>query len=73
MSDFQAREPRPMHDITSLNLSCAQCGAAITELPFEPTQREDGTFGRLYCRDCNRQRIQRKRNFGGGGDRRPRY
>ncbi len=31
--------------------SCSKCGAAITELPFEP----DGERP-LYCRDCHRQR-----------------
>ena len=32
---------------------CSECGAAITELPFEP----DGDRP-LYCRDCHRQRRQ---------------
>ena len=31
------------------NWTCAKCGAAITELPFEP----DGTRP-VYCRDCHR-------------------
>ncbi|MFA6410648.1 MAG: CxxC-x17-CxxC domain-containing protein [Candidatus Buchananbacteria bacterium] len=33
------------------NWTCSQCGAAITELPFEP----DGTRP-IFCRDCHRQR-----------------
>ncbi len=35
------------------NWTCAQCGAAITQLPFAP--RED-RLGDLMCRDCFRQR-----------------
>jgi len=33
------------------NWSCSECGAAITELPFQP----NGTSP-LYCRDCHRQK-----------------
>ncbi|MBI4359798.1 MAG: hypothetical protein HY564_01740 [Candidatus Jacksonbacteria bacterium] len=33
------------------NWTCAQCGSAITELPFEP----DGTRP-VYCRNCHRDR-----------------
>ncbi|MEA3464115.1 MAG: CxxC-x17-CxxC domain-containing protein [Patescibacteria group bacterium] len=41
------------------NWTCAKCGAAITELPFEP----DGERP-LYCRDCHRQmRQNRPRRF----------
>ncbi|RMD59454.1 hypothetical protein D6821_01185 [Candidatus Parcubacteria bacterium] len=36
--------------------SCSQCGAAITELPFQP----DGDRP-LFCRDCYRQRSPRRR------------
>lgn len=35
------------------NWQCSQCGAAITELPFEP----DGTRP-IFCRDCHRQKKQ---------------
>jgi len=39
--------------------TCSQCGAEITELPFEP----DGDRP-LYCRDCHRQQRQsRPRRF----------
>lgn len=31
--------------------TCSQCGAEITELPFEPTGDRP-----IYCRDCHRQR-----------------
>ncbi|PIY96730.1 MAG: hypothetical protein COY66_03240 [Candidatus Kerfeldbacteria bacterium CG_4_10_14_0_8_um_filter_42_10] len=31
--------------------TCSECGAAITELPFEP----DGDRP-IYCRDCHRKR-----------------
>ncbi len=32
---------------------CANCGAAITELPFEP---DPARLGQLLCRDCHRER-----------------
>lgn len=35
------------------NWTCSQCGAEITELPFEP----DGERP-LFCRDCHRQKMQ---------------
>ena len=42
------------------NWSCSQCGAAITELPFEP----NGTSP-LFCRDCHRKkRDNRRPSFG---------
>ena len=41
------------------NWKCSECGAAITELPFEP----DGERP-LFCRDCHRQkRADRPRRF----------
>lgn len=41
------------------NWTCSQCGAEITELPFEP----DGTRP-IFCRDCHRQKMQdRPRRF----------
>lgn len=33
------------------NWKCSQCGAEITELPFEPDARP------LFCRECHRNRI----------------
>jgi len=62
--DYQNRPQRQMHNVSALGLKCAECGVEITELPFEPTQRDDGTYGRLYCQSCNRNR---RKNFGGGG------
>lgn len=73
--DYQNRPQRQMHDVSALGLKCAECGADILELPFEPTKRDDETYGRLYCQPCNRNR---RKNFGGrgsgfGGSRRDRY
>ena len=70
---FQNDDQRPqrqMFDVTALNITCAECGAAITELPFQPTEKEDGTMGRIYCYECNKKRLKSrgpKRDFGGGG------
>ncbi|PIU78007.1 MAG: hypothetical protein COS72_03745 [Candidatus Moranbacteria bacterium CG06_land_8_20_14_3_00_43_56] len=74
--DYQNRPQRQMHDVSALGLKCEECGAEIKELPFEPTKRDDGTYGRLYCQPCNRNR---RKSFGGGdrggfgGGRRDRY
>lgn len=46
-SSFQ-RAPRQM---VQVNLTCAQCGTAITELPFEPSGDRP-----VYCSDCMRAR-----------------
>jgi CxxC-x17-CxxC domain-containing protein len=43
-----SRGPRQMY---SVNLNCAGCGTAITELPFQP--RGDKP---VYCRDCMKNR-----------------
>ena len=72
------RPQRQMYDITALNITCTECGTPITQLPFEPTEKDDGTFGRLYCFDCNKKRMANRprRDFGGGGyggGRRDRY
>lgn len=42
--------------------TCSQCGAEITELPFEP----DGTRP-IYCRDCHRARRGDRPSGGRGG------
>jgi len=68
--DFDNRQPRPMQDVSDLNLTCAECGVEIKELPFMPTKREDGTYGRLYCRECNRNRRGFRPGGGGGFQRR---
>ncbi|KKU47604.1 MAG: hypothetical protein UX68_C0032G0043 [Parcubacteria group bacterium GW2011_GWA2_46_9] len=53
--------PRPMVDVSSMGLKCANCNTDIKELPFQPS-----TDRPVYCRDCNRQRRQ---NFGGSRNR----
>ena len=62
--EMQNRPQRQMYDVSGLNLTCTECGTAIKELPFQPTQRDAGTYGRLYCYDCNKKR---RPAFGGGG------
>lgn len=42
------RGPRQMFNV---NEECAECGKAITQLPFEPTGGRP-----LYCFDCNKNR-----------------
>ncbi|PJA87088.1 MAG: hypothetical protein CO141_01285 [Candidatus Moranbacteria bacterium CG_4_9_14_3_um_filter_42_9] len=64
-----SRPQRQMFDITSLGITCTECGTAITQLPFEPTKKEDGTYGNLYCYECNKKRMKDRgprRDFGGG-------
>ncbi|MBI1730925.1 hypothetical protein HY229_05825 [Candidatus Acetothermia bacterium] len=58
---------RKMHDVSSMNLKCAQCSKEIKELPFQP----DGSRP-VYCQDCNRARTAGSSrgggfNRGGGG------
>ena len=48
------RAPRQMFDVSAMNLTCAQCSAQITELPFQPSADRP-----VYCRDCNRQRREK--------------
>ena len=76
--DYQNRPQRQMNDVSSLGLKCEECGVDIKELPFEPTKRDDGTYGRIYCQECNRKRRKTSGGggFGGGGfggGRRDRY
>lgn len=47
-----------MFDVSSLGLKCAECGADIKELPFEPNQDRP-----VYCRDCNRNRRPARPRF----------
>jgi hypothetical protein len=64
------RPQKQLIDVTSLGITCSECGAAITKLPFEPTKKADGTFGQLFCYDCNKKRMRdrgpRRSGFGGG-------
>jgi len=46
-----AAAPRQLVDVSAMNLKCGDCGAPITELPFEPKADRP-----VYCRDCNRNR-----------------
>lgn len=50
-TNFGGGTSRPMVDVSSMNLTCADCGAPITQLPFQPTAGKP-----VYCRDCNRNR-----------------
>ena len=45
------RPQRQMYDVTAMGLKCAQCGAAITQLPFQPSADRP-----VYCFDCNKGR-----------------
>jgi CxxC-x17-CxxC domain-containing protein len=50
-------EGRKMYDVRAYDLSCAQCGKPIEELPFQPL-----TSSRpIYCRECNQNRKPEKR------------
>ena len=48
------------------NWSCGKCGAAITELPFEPNPDR---LGELKCLDCHKKFRESR---GGGDNRGPR-
>jgi hypothetical protein len=57
--EFDQNRPRPMlKDVSGLGIKCAKCGTDINELPFSPTKKEDGTFGTIYCYECNKERRQ---------------
>lgn len=43
---FAARGPKQMFDV---DVTCAGCGAKITQLPFMPSGSKP-----IYCRDCMR-------------------
>lgn len=56
----------------SVDLSCAKCGAHISQLPFQPSGDRP-----VYCSDCNRAFRQTRGpsaggSFGGGMARAPR-
>ncbi|MEK7532032.1 MAG: hypothetical protein AAB579_00290 [Patescibacteria group bacterium] len=54
---------RQLFDVTALALTCSECNTAIDKLPFQPTQKEDGTYGKLYCYQCNKNRIRTRGGF----------
>ncbi|MBU0546118.1 hypothetical protein KKA13_02585 [Patescibacteria group bacterium] len=47
------RGPRAPRQMYQVDLTCAQCGTKITELPFQPTGDKP-----VYCRAC----LQARRN-----------
>lgn len=56
----------------NVDLSCAKCGAHISQLPFQPSGDRP-----VYCSDCNRAFRQTRgdaggNSFGGGMSRAPR-
>ena len=67
MQDFGSRPPRQMDDDFALHIKCSESGHEVKELPFQPTEKADGTLGKIYCRDCNRKRREAFRSSGFGG------
>lgn len=52
---------RQMFDVSAMGLKCAECGADIKELPFQPSIDPETNQPRpVYCRECN---AKRRRNF----------
>jgi CxxC-x17-CxxC domain-containing protein len=51
------RGPRTMHDVSALNIKCCDCGAGISQLPFQP---DENRLNDIRCRDCM---MKRKNNF----------
>lgn len=46
-----------MHDVSALNIKCCDCGAGISQLPFQP---DENRLNDIRCRDCM---MKRKNNF----------
>ncbi len=46
------RAPQPLIDVTNLNIVCADCGAPVTQLPFQP---DPARLNTIRCRDCLRK------------------
>jgi len=55
MADFpqQDRPERKMIDVSDKGIKCAECGADIKELPFEPDPNR-----KIYCKECYRKNRQ---------------
>lgn len=55
---------KKMYDVSGLNIKCRDCGATITELPFNPDPERLDT---IRCQDCMRkwreQNPRPKRRF----------
>lgn len=47
-----SQAPRQIVDVSAMNIKCSECGAPITELPFNPDPSRTST---LKCRDCMRK------------------
>lgn len=64
-------ERRELIDVSGLGITCGECGTKIEKLPFQPTEKQDGTYGRILCYTCIKKRprkdFQPRANFGGGG------
>ena len=45
--DDRGRGPRAPRQMYSVNVTCAECGAQITELPFQPSGDKP-----VYCKNC---------------------
>ncbi len=56
--------PRQMYDV---DLTCAKCGAHISQLPFQPSGDRP-----VYCSDCNRAFRQTRGGSSMGAPRAPR-
>ncbi len=54
-SDNRPSRP-PLQDVSGMDISCTECSAKIDKLPFTPTKKEDGTYGKIYCYECNKKR-----------------
>jgi CxxC-x17-CxxC domain-containing protein len=69
MNNNFRRDDRAPRQMFQGEWKCAECGAAITELPFEP---DPARVDALKCRDCHKKSMP-QRSFGGnrsfGGDR----
>jgi CxxC-x17-CxxC domain-containing protein len=50
---FGGGSARQLIDVSAMGLKCADCGVAITELPFEPKSDRP-----VYCRTCNKARRE---------------
>lgn len=57
-------QDRQMYDV---NETCADCGSAITQLPFQPSGDKP-----IYCSNCLRNRRNDRMGGSNAGPRRPR-
>ena len=58
------RPQRQIFDVSDLGIKCAECQKDVKELPFKPTNKGEGMgYGKIYCRECNKAKMQRRDNF----------